>query len=152
MNRIEAAGRTGHDEDFALWCDEQATALRSGRLATLDRGRLAEEIESLGRSEKYEIESRLLVLLVHLLKWRAQPSGRSSGWRGTIVEQRSRIARRLADSPSLAAYPASIMAEEYAIARLKAADEAGLPLDRFPETAPFDVAQVLDPDFWPDAA
>jgi hypothetical protein len=152
MNRITRIGRlAAYDEDFALWSAEQATLLRAGRLDGLDRENLAEEIESLGRSERYEIESRLKVLLVHLLKWRHQPQARSSGWKGSIYEQRVRIARRIRNSPSLRGYPADIMAEEYFFAVPQVADETGLAEDAFPATCPFTIEQILDPDFLPEA-
>ncbi len=40
-----------YDEDFYAWAIEQAALLRSGRLQEVDVGNVAEEIESLGRSE-----------------------------------------------------------------------------------------------------
>lgn len=42
----------------------------------------------MGRSEKRELESRLTVLLVHLLKWRHQPIRGGGSWQLTIDEQR----------------------------------------------------------------
>jgi len=151
MNRVFPKPHlTAFAADYARWCREQGTLLRTGRLAELDTENLAEEIESLGRSEKYEIESRLGVLLVHLLKWQFQPSKRKGGWRTTIREQRSRISRRLKDSPSLKSYPAEILAEEYAIARAKAGDEAGLDEAVFPAHCPYSVAQILDQAYLPE--
>jgi hypothetical protein len=38
------------------------------------------------------------------------------------------------------------------IARLRAADETGLPLERFPENCPYTASQALDESFWPDSA
>lgn len=142
---------TPYEVDYAQWCAEQGALLREGRLSDLDRKNLAEEIESLGRSEKSEIENRLNILLVHLLKYRYQPDRRSSGWRGTILEQRKRIARRLKDSPSLKQYPSEALADEYETARLLAADETKLPEKTFPEDCPFTIEQVLDKSFLPDA-
>jgi hypothetical protein len=139
-----------YEADYARWCAEQGALLREGRLDALDAVNLAEEIETLGRSEQRELENRLNVLLIHLLKWRYQPDERSAGWRGTIVEQRNRIARRLTESPSLKSYPAAILREEYESARLKAAGETGLDEAIFPETCPFPIVAVLDGAFLPD--
>ena len=36
-------------------------------------------------SDLYEIDSRLVVLCKHLLKWQFQPNRRSSSWRTAIV-------------------------------------------------------------------
>ena len=110
---------------------------------------MAEEIESLGRSDRREIESRLAVILEHLLKWQFQPEQRSASWRAALLEQRNLIHRLLQESPSLKSYPVTVLDEEYRLARLKAAGEAGLPLDGLPEQNPFTVEQVLDEDFLP---
>ena len=152
MNRVFPKPRlTSYEADFAQWSLEQAALLRDGSIEGLDRENLAEEIESLGRSERYEVESRLGVLLVHLLKWQFQHAKRKPGWKSTIREQRSRITRRLKDSPSLKGYPAEILAEEYLLARSKAADETGLEEDVFPRDCAFSIAQILDPEFFPEA-
>ncbi len=60
---------TLYDRDFYAWANEQAGLLRAGRLTDVDIAHIAEEIESLGKSEKRELVGRLAVLLLHLLKW-----------------------------------------------------------------------------------
>ena len=139
---------TPYEADFARWCAEQGALLRDGKLEALDRENLAEEIETLGRSEKGEIENRLNVLLLHLLKWKYQPQQRSGSWKATIVEQRARLAKRLRENPSLKSYPAEIIEEEYAIARIKAADESRLPETSFPPACPMTISEILE--FYPD--
>lgn len=152
MNKIDRPKASiRHDEDFALWCAEQGAALRTGKWQSVDRIHLAEEIEGLGGSDEDQIGSRLNVLLIHLLKWRFQPSMRSSGWRGTIGEQRYRIARVLKRSPSLRAFPGEVLDDEYRTARLLAADETGLAERVFPDACPFTIEQVLSESFWPEA-
>jgi len=63
-----------YETDFHGWAMEQADLLRTGRLAEADLANIAEEIESMGRSEKRELVNRLAVLLAHLLKWQFQPA------------------------------------------------------------------------------
>ncbi len=58
-----------YDTDYYRWTQEQAQALREGRLEPAEAAHLAEEIEDLGKQEYHCLESRLEVLLVHLLKW-----------------------------------------------------------------------------------
>ena len=94
MNRIDLKQPAGYDEDFALWSAEQAGLIRAGRLDRLDLDNLAEEIDSLGRSEEHQIDSRLEVLLQHLLKWQFQPEKRTRSWAASILEQRIRIGPR----------------------------------------------------------
>ena len=152
MNKVSLKSRsTPIEADFALWSAEQGALLREGRFDRLDRDNLAEEIESLGRSEEGEIESRLNVLLLHLLKWRFQPERHSNSWKATLLEQRRRIGRRIRQSPSLRDHPASVLDEEYEVARLAAAGETGLALETFPAACPFTIEQVLDPGFFPEA-
>jgi hypothetical protein len=141
---------TSYDEDYAAWCAEQGALLREGRLADLDRQNLAEEIESLGRSDRREIESRLKKLLSHLLKYKYQSEERSNSWRATIHEQRTRIARIIRESPSLSRYPAEALLSEYEFARWSAIQEAGLPEATFPVECPFSIEQILDPAFLPE--
>jgi hypothetical protein len=140
-----------YERDFYEWSQEMARALREGRFGDLDIENVAEEIESLGRSDKREIRNRLGVLLVHLLKWRFQPEARSGGWRGTIVTQRRKIRELIDESPSLRRFPASLLAAEHADARRLAAIETGLPIGSFPELCPFRIEQVLDEDFLPES-
>jgi DNA-binding transcriptional regulator YdaS (Cro superfamily) len=140
---------TRYDHDYHAWLMRQAALLAERRFAELDLDNLIDEIQALARSEKREIENRLNVLLVHLLKWTYQPAQRSGGWRSTIIEQRARLLKRLQDSPSLRGYPGEVLDEEYAIAREKAAAETGLRATTFPKSCPYTIDQVLDPDFLP---
>jgi hypothetical protein len=151
MNKVFRLSKlTPYSSDYALWCAEQGALLREGRLDSLDRENLAEEIESLGSSQEDELESRMEVLLLHLLKWQHQPDHRSGSWKGTILEQRGRILRRIRKSPSLRSYPSEVFETEYVTARLKASGETGLPEDAFPPICPFSIDQILDPTFYPD--
>ena len=141
-----------YDEDFYAWTREQARLLRAGELCALDIANIAEEIESLGRSDKREIDSRLSVLLAPLLKWQLQPERRSTGWSGTIREQRRRIEKLLQESPSPRPTVPELLPEAYSEAREDAAEETGLPLSDFPEACPFTPAEVLSRSFLPQEA
>ena len=78
------------DQDFYAWSLEQAALLRQGRTAEADLDLIAEEIESMGKTEKRELVSRLTVLILHLLKWRFQPKGRGKSWRLSIATPATR--------------------------------------------------------------
>jgi hypothetical protein len=143
---------SGYERDYHLWTKGQASALREQRLGEIDWENVAEEIESLGRLDKRAIASDLNVVLLHLLKLAFQPGAAKRGWRSSVIEHRRRIAQLIDDSPSLRAYPAEVLSDEYRVARAKAADETGLPEESLPPTCPFSIAQILDPDFWPSSA
>ena len=138
-----------YDDDFVAWLEDQAEHARRGELDSLDLENIAEELEGMARSDRREIRNRLIVLLLHLLKWKFQPRRRTRGWQATIAEQRQRIAAVIEDSPSLENYPESILGRCYTDARSRTALETGMPPGEFPERCPFAIAQVLDPGWLP---
>lgn len=138
-----------YESDFYAWIQEQAGKLRARSHNDLDWENLAEEIESLGRSERREIENRLAPLIHHLLKWQFQPGRRSESWRISISEQRSWISTIIKYSPSLKNYPAQIFGDAYEDGRRHAINETGLAAEVFPKEPPFSIEEVLDDRFWP---
>ena len=116
-----------YDQDFYAWASEQAGLLREGRLSGADIAHIAEEIETLGRTEKRELRSRLGVLFLHLLRWRYQPGRRGRPWELSIANARDELAELLADSPSLRAALPEAVASAYRRARLHAEQQTGLP-------------------------
>jgi len=149
MNKIDLKTLTSIDDDFALWAAEQGALIRSGRFDRVDLENVAEELESLGRGDKYQIDHRMEVLLAHLLKWQFQPEERSNSWKATLFEQRTRIGRLIEDSPSLKVRPGEMLRGSYIIGRYEAIRETKLPETIFPETCPYTIEQILDPDFLP---
>ncbi|HEX3863766.1 MAG TPA: DUF29 domain-containing protein [Stellaceae bacterium] len=139
-----------YDEDFFAWTEEQARLLRAGEVAALDLANIAEEIESMGRSLRRELRSRIIVLLVHLLKWQYQPGFRSRSWSSTIREQRRQIGDLLDDAPSLEATVSAELIRLYQPARDRAVDETGLPETAFPADCPFTPEQILAEGFLPE--
>jgi hypothetical protein len=141
-----------YDQDFYAWANEQAALLRAGKLSAADIEHIAEEIESMGRSEMRELISRLSVLFMHLLKWQCQPAGRCNSWRFTITEQRNQLARHLRYNPSLKSRLAEAVQDAYPDAILSAARETNLDLSAFPAVCPWNFDQIMDADFWPGEA
>lgn len=137
-----------HDQDFYAWALESAHRLRAGNLAGLDLQRIAEEIEDMGRAEKHALASHLKILILHLLKWRYQPTLRSLSWQLSITNARDEIAELLEDSPSLKVKLPDILTRRYPAARQGAILETGLSGDAFPTACPFSVEQLLDPEYW----
>ncbi|EEQ0472980.1 DUF29 domain-containing protein [Salmonella enterica] len=142
--------RTRYETDFYGWTQEQARLLRSGQLSELDTQNLLEELESMGGSERRELESRLEILFMHLLKWQFQPARRGKSWQLTINEQRRRITRRLNRNPSLKNQLEEIIADAYDEARYSAERETGLYLSTFPDSCPWDFELTMNSTFYPD--
>jgi hypothetical protein len=139
-----------YDQDFYAWANRQAGLLRAGRLSEADIAHIAEEIESLGKTEKRELVSRLTVLLLHLLKWQYQPSRRGVSWQATIRVQRRDLTVHMADNPSLKAVLPQAIEQAYGNAAIEAAAETGLPETRFPDRCPWSYDQMMNAGFWPD--
>lgn len=139
-----------YEQDFYGWTQEQAALMRAGRLTDLDITNLIEEIETMGRSEKRELESRLTVLLLHMLKWHYQPSRRGNSWRYTIIEQRMRYQKVLKENPGLKPELQKIIADAYEYASVKASHETGLRSDIFPSECTWTFEQLSDKDYFPD--
>jgi hypothetical protein len=137
-------------EDYHAWALKNAQLLREGRFEEIDIDNIAEELEDMGASKERELESRLGVLLAHLLKWVYQPERRSNSWLATIEEQRRRIERLVRKNPSLKPKIDDCFLDAYGDARLIASRETGLNKKIFPEESPFTLEQTLNNDFWPE--
>ena len=108
-----------YEQDFFLWTKEQATALRLAKNSNLplDWENLAEEIESLGKSDRRELRSQIRRILRHLLKLEASPSVEPrAGWRSTVLDARTEITDVLRDSPSLRREVDDLIAEQLIVA------------------------------------
>ncbi len=141
-----------YETDLLIWSERQADLLR--RMGTgervndqVDWQNVAEEIESLGRSDKRELHSRVATILEHLIKLQVSPAREPrAGWRETIVRQRGQIRRLLRDSPSLRPTIPVVIAEELstaiedATAALESYGEPAVPADMT-----FTAEQVLGP-------
>jgi hypothetical protein len=138
-----------YDQDFYLWTQRTAAQLRARQFDEIDIDNTAEEIESLGRNDRNELNSRLAVLLQHLLKWQFQPDKRSRSWQATIEVQRRDISKRLEQSPSLRPSLPDEITDCYPHARNIASIETGIWKTDFPNSCPWTVEDILDPEFWP---
>ncbi|NJL89952.1 MAG: DUF29 domain-containing protein [Coleofasciculaceae cyanobacterium SM2_1_6] len=136
--------KTLYETDFSLWLEETAGLLRAGKLDHLDIENLLEEIEGMSRSERDAIESNLIRVLQHLLKWHYQPQKRSPSWAYSIIEHSRRLHKAFQNSPSLRRHFETVFDECYSAACQAASVETQLPLANFPKSCPFAQADVLD--------
>lgn len=141
-----------YQTDLAAWALEQARLIRAGVLSQLDLENIADEIESVGKTEKRELTSRMAVLIAHLLKWRYQPKRRGRSWQLTIAIQRTEAADVLKDSPSLKNKFSDLEWVElvWMKAVSQAVKETRLPFSTFPAECPWTFDQIMDAKFWPD--
>jgi hypothetical protein len=98
--------KTRYDEDFVAWSKEQTDALRAeartGSNQKLDWENLAEEIESLGKSQLHQLKSQVRRVIELLLKLEFSPAADPRrGWVESVGDARSEIELVLDDSPSI---------------------------------------------------
>jgi hypothetical protein len=140
--------KTLYDIDFALWIAETVNQLKSRNIENLDWDNLIEEIESLGKRDKRELESRLTTLFEHALKRCYVPLPDCfRGWEVTIYRTQHDIKKQLRDSPSLRNYLQKIYFNCY----LEALNNMQVEYDaEFPDVCPFtqDVDVLLTGKFW----
>jgi Domain of unknown function DUF29 len=148
-----------YDQDFFLWTQEQAAALRRAKDSNLplDWENLAEEIECLGKSDRRELTSQIRRILRHLLKLEVSPAVQAhAGWRSAIIDARSEIDGVLSDSPSLRREVDRLVTDQLRVAAKLAANDLrnhGEPADAVwarLEKDGFTAEQVLG-DWFPEA-
>lgn len=139
-----------YETDYLKWIETTVKKLRIQDYSNIDWENLIEELEDIERSERRSLESNLIVVLTHLLKWQYQPEFRSGSWKGNIVEHRRRIRKALKDSPSLKLYFEEVFAECYTAAVEQASAETGLSVEIFPQICPYTAVEVLDSNFLAD--
>lgn len=146
--------------DYYAWSRSQAAELRRLRderiNARLDLENLAEEVESLGRSDLRRVKSQLRRIIEHLLKLQHSPAVEPrAGWLETILEARQDIDDYL--TPSMRPEIEADLARDYAKARAKAVlalqrHGEGEAAAELPVALPYSLADLLDPGWWPPAA
>jgi hypothetical protein len=152
MNIMSGFKSSLYEEDFSRWAEENAALLRSGNVGDADLDHIAEELEDMGKSQRRELDSRVRIVLMHLLKLefstvRSPRSVRS--WEATLRTQRVEMAALLKDNPSLNPKVDDAIAETYGDARDLAAGETGLSVTAFPAACPYNADQVKSRDFLP---
>lgn len=139
-----------YETDYDAWLAAQIHSLQQGDIAALDIPNLVEELEGLNKSNERELESYLVVLLTHLLKWEYQPSLRSGSWEASIINSRDRMARVLTDQKSLKNRVIDFIPDAYTKAKKLASKETKLNINLFPKNSPYSIDQLLKEDWLPE--
>jgi len=143
-----------YETDYYQWAKHQAELLQKNDFLAMDIEHLIEELEGMARSDKRELESRLTVLITHLLKWNLQSSLKEhwQSWEKTIIEQRTQLESLLDKMPSLHPSLEPIVQDAYPYALKWVIRETRLSKETFPSHCPYSVNQLLDHDFYPTVA
>ncbi|MEZ5584492.1 MAG: DUF29 domain-containing protein [Candidatus Competibacteraceae bacterium] len=138
-----------HVSDVYAWALQNAELIRQRRFNEIDIDNVAEALESVGRHEQQALQECLIGLLARLLRWRHQLTRRERSWQTQIQDQRAQLQEIFAKNPSLRTGLDALVDDAYGSGRVKAARDANLNLDTFPQDCPFQAEQILDQDFWP---
>lgn len=152
MSALAESTTADYDGDFYAWTQEQAKRLRSlraaGRLPNdLDIDNIAEEIESLGRSDLSAVESQLTNVFSHLIKTVSAPASPSnSHWQAEGIVFARDMQRRYSRSMrrKVNVQYAWITAREAARVSLEAHGQR--LLSGLPEQCPFSVDELFETD------
>lgn len=136
-----------YEVDEGRWLEQQVSLLKTGDLGALDRTNLVEYLTAMAARDRRELQSRLTLLLAHVLKVRFQPTHVSRSWASTIAIRQREIRVLLKTMPSLTSHAATIYDEAYDDAVKQAAGETGLPLAHFGkvQAISFRDAMAIDP-------
>ena len=131
-----------YEQDETAWLEAMADLVAQRRHAELDHLHLSEYLADMAKRDRREVFSRLVILMIHLLKWKHQPENRSGSWRGTIREQRREL-RQLLESETLRNHAQLVLLDAYAEARKQASDETELSLGTFPRKCTWELDELL---------
>ncbi|HEV3143170.1 MAG TPA: DUF29 domain-containing protein [Gemmataceae bacterium] len=134
-----------YEQDETAWLETMAELIRRGRFDEIDYPNLAEYLADMARRDRREVESRLTVLLAHVLKWMHATGQRSGGWKATIIEQRQEL-ESLVSRGVLRNHAEDVLADVYSKAVERAAAETALAAETFPVTCPYTLDQLLSAD------
>jgi len=140
-----------YETDFLLWTEETVAKLKAKDFDHVDLENLIEEIESLGKSDKKEIKSRLTTLIAHLLKRiYVNMLQEFNGWERTIRNQRTDLELALMDSPSLKTIWNDAFDIAFRLALRNVRDEYEGKGCQIPEQWQFshDIVAILSVKFW----
>ncbi len=143
-----------YETDFSRWVDKTATLLAEKRFSELDLPELIEEVQDLAGRHRDAYESRLQVIIEHLLKLTYAPGSiyrnNERGWRNTVSRERDNIERLVHRNAGAARdkHEARVNALKYGLREVeRTCDDFGPVL--WPEECPWTLDQLLDHDFFP---
>ena len=131
-----------YESDETAWLEAMSTLAAESRFAEMDRVHLSEYLSDMAKRDRREVNSRLALLIAHLLKWQYQPTERSASWRTTIEVQRQELADLL-ESGTLRNHAVDMVAKAYANGVRQASAETRLNESAFPAECPYDVDGLL---------
>ena len=131
-----------YEADETAWLEAMAELIRSDAHEELDYTHLAEYLSDMARRDRKEVTSRLVVLILHILKWEYQPNRRAKSWGRTILEQQHELEFDVKGGV-LRKHAQEVLPEAYERAVEGAAIETGLAAKKFPAECPYSLDHLL---------
>ena len=131
-----------YERDETAWLEAMSELIGAGDFHELDYPHLKEYLEDMARRDRRKVESRLAILIAHLLKWTCQPEMRTPSWRGTIIVQRYKLTKLL-ESGSIRQHAQAVVAQSFADGLKLAIEQTRLSADRFPPECPWTLDELL---------
>lgn len=139
-----------YEADETAWLEATADLVRRGLYDQLDTENLSEYLSDMAKRDRREVESRLIVLLAHVLKWVHQPDRRSGSWHATIIEQCQEL-EGLLGRGVLYNHAESVLPASYLKAVKRAVVETGKTTEDFPVDCPYSLDQLLTANLFGEA-
>jgi hypothetical protein len=134
-----------YERDFTAWAEAQAEALRNRSANAIDWENVAEEIESVGRSDSNSFYSQVEQILLHFLKIEyAESAEPVAHWRREVRVARINLDKKA--TPTLLARAPEDLSKRYAYARRMAViafDEHGDDVVALPDACPYTWDDVI---------
>ena len=140
-----------YEQDYPEWLDITLNQLQNRDLENIDWEHLIEEITALGNEQRRKVESYLLRLLIHLLLynyWKSEKDWSGRGWEKEIDNFRIEL-DLLLESKVLYNHCEKIIDKIYIKARNNAIRKSQLSPEIFPETCPYSLTEILNPEWLP---
>lgn len=136
---------TLYEQDETAWLEIMANLVAQKKFKELDHRHLSEYLSDMAKRDRREVHSRLVQLLLHMLKWKYQPENRTTSWENSIDDQRLEL-NLLLDSGTLLNHATEILDEVYASARKRAAKQTQIRINKFPKDCPWSLDDILRDD------
>ena len=134
-----------YEADEIAWLETMVDLIADRKHDELDYVHLQEFLTDMAQRERHEVESRLVVLIAHLLKWIHQKKKRTRSWQATIFLQTEELTRIL-QSRTLRNHAEEVLSRMYKGGVKAAAIETGLPITAFPKKCPWTLPMLLSED------
>ena len=149
--------RSLYQTDYYAWTKDQAAKLRALPAArvnsTLDLENLAEEVESLGRSDLNTVRSQVRPIIEHLLKLEFSPStAPRADWRYSVAQARDEVEDHITASmyPDVAADLEKLFGRARRDAALGLARHGEHEATKaLPTVCPYSLVQIVSHDWHP---